>query len=39
VRAAHKSAKRQIKLRSYRTGIGLDGYPTDPNHPFNHAGR
>jgi len=32
-----KSAKREIELRGYRTDIGLDGYPTDPNHPFNRA--
>jgi hypothetical protein len=34
----HKSAKRQIELRGYRCDIGLDGFPTDPNHPFNRAG-
>jgi 5-methylcytosine-specific restriction endonuclease McrA len=34
----HKSAKRQIELRGYRSDIGLDGYPTDPNHPANRAG-
>src|SRR5262245_57330676 len=33
----HKSTKRQIELRGYRTDIGLDGYPTDPNHPFHRA--
>jgi 5-methylcytosine-specific restriction endonuclease McrA len=33
----HKSAKRQIELHGYRTDIGLDGFPTDPNHPFNRA--
>jgi hypothetical protein len=33
----HKSAKRQIELHCYRTDIGLDGLPTDPNHPFNRA--
>jgi hypothetical protein len=33
----HKSAKRQIEIRGYRCDIGLDGYPTDPNHPFNRA--
>jgi hypothetical protein len=31
------SAKRRIELRGYRTDIGLDGFPTDPNHPFNRA--
>jgi 5-methylcytosine-specific restriction endonuclease McrA len=33
----HKSAKRQIELHGYRIDIGLDGYPTDPNHPINRA--
>jgi len=32
-----KSAKREIELRGYWTDIGLDGYPTHPNHPFNRA--
>ena len=35
----HNSAKRQIEPRGYRTDSGLDGLPTDPNHPFNRAGR
>jgi hypothetical protein len=25
------------ELRGYRRDIGLDGLPTDPNHPFNRA--
>jgi hypothetical protein len=25
-------------LRRYRTDIGLDGFPTDPNKLFNRAG-
>jgi 5-methylcytosine-specific restriction endonuclease McrA len=33
----HNAAKRQIELRGYRDDIGIDGYPTDPNHPFNRA--
>jgi 5-methylcytosine-specific restriction enzyme A len=33
----HKLAKRQIELRGYRCDIGIDGYPTDPNHPFNRT--
>ncbi|HEY2532435.1 MAG TPA: HNH endonuclease [Xanthobacteraceae bacterium] len=33
----HKSAKREIELHGYRSDIGLDGYPTDPSHPFNRA--
>jgi len=24
-------------LRGYRNDIGLDGLPTDPDHPFNRA--
>ena len=34
----HNSAKQQIELRGYRCDIGVDGLPTDPNHPFNRAG-
>jgi 5-methylcytosine-specific restriction endonuclease McrA len=34
----HNSAKRQIEERGYRLDIGVDGYPTDPNHPFYRAG-
>ena len=34
----HNSAKRQIELRGYRYDVGIDGYPIDPNHPFNRAG-
>jgi|SRR5215468_6480678 len=34
----HNSAKRQVELRGYRLDIGVDGYPIDPNHPFNRAG-
>jgi hypothetical protein len=33
----HNSAKRQIELRGCRCDIELDGFPTDPNHPFNRA--
>src|SRR5215510_12724232 len=33
----HKSVKRQIELRGYRSDIGIDGLPTDPNQPFNRA--
>lgn len=28
----HKSTKREIELYGYRRDVGLDGYPTDPNH-------
>jgi 5-methylcytosine-specific restriction endonuclease McrA len=34
----HKSAKRQIEPWGYRNDIGIDGFPTDPNHPFNRVG-
>src|SRR5215469_15563239 len=30
-------AKRQIELHSFRTDIGLNGFPIDPNHSFNRA--
>jgi 5-methylcytosine-specific restriction endonuclease McrA len=33
----HNSVKQQIELRGYRCDVGIDGYPTDPNHPFNRA--
>jgi hypothetical protein len=36
--ACHNSAKRQIELRGYRCDIGLDGLPTEPDHPFRRAG-
>jgi hypothetical protein len=29
----HDSIKRTIELRGYSTEIGLDGWPTDRNHP------
>jgi hypothetical protein len=28
---------RETRLRGYRSDTGLDGLPTDPNHPFNRA--
>jgi hypothetical protein len=30
-----KSTKAQSEQRSYACGVGLDGLPIDPNHPFN----
>jgi 5-methylcytosine-specific restriction protein A len=33
----HNGRKREIELRGYCTDVGLDGYPLDPNHPFNRA--
>jgi hypothetical protein len=26
-----------MELRGYRCDVGMDGYPIDPNHPFNRA--
>jgi 5-methylcytosine-specific restriction endonuclease McrA len=36
--SCHDSAKRQIELRGYSCDVGVDGYPIDPNHPFDRAG-
>jgi hypothetical protein len=36
-RSMQQGQWRQIELHGYRTDIGLDGFPTDPNHPFNRA--
>lgn len=36
-RPCHDSVKRQIELHGYCIDIGLDGYPIDPNHPFNRT--
>jgi|SRR6516164_8358157 5-methylcytosine-specific restriction endonuclease McrA len=33
----HKSAKRQVELHGYRFDVGLEGFPTDPNHPWYRA--
>ncbi|WP_425985888.1 HNH endonuclease [Brevundimonas sp. TWP1-2-1b1] len=31
----HNSLKKQIESRGHHEAVGLDGFPTDPNHPFN----
>ena len=31
----HNGAKQRIERRGYDDTVGLDGMPTDPNHPFN----
>lgn len=31
----HDTLKRQIESRGYHDRIGLDGFPSDPRHPFN----
>ncbi len=31
----HSASKAQIEKQGYSNEIGEDGYPIDPNHPFN----
>lgn len=31
----HDSQKKQIEKHGYASGSDVDGWPTDPNHPFN----
>ncbi len=31
----HNSAKHKIELRGFDHGLGVDGLPQDPNHPWN----
>jgi 5-methylcytosine-specific restriction protein A len=31
----HSSRKKQQETHGYQRDIGLDGWPTDPNHPAN----
>jgi hypothetical protein len=33
----HNVTKLQIETRGYSSDIGPDGYPRDPDHPFNVA--
>jgi 5-methylcytosine-specific restriction protein A len=33
----HDVGKRFVEQRGYRPDCGLDGYPLDPNHPFNRT--
>ena len=33
--ACHSSRKQQAERKGYDATPGPDGYPTDPNHPFN----
>ena len=33
----HNSLKAQIERHGYHNHHGLDGLPTDPNHPFNRV--
>ena len=37
VRAVPQLGEVEIELHGYRIDIGLDGYATNPNHPFNRA--
>ncbi len=32
--AHHDRSKQQIETRGWSDEIGIDGYPTDPNHPW-----
>lgn len=34
-RNCHESTKKEEEGRGYNTEIGIDGFPTDPKHPFN----
>ncbi|MCP3475530.1 HNH endonuclease [Bradyrhizobium sp. CCGUVB1N3] len=38
-KACHDRTKRVIELRGYGLDIDDDGFPTDPNHPFNKNSR
>lgn len=33
----HSRKKQQQERSGYHADLGLDGVPTDPNHPFNRA--
>jgi hypothetical protein len=33
----HNCVKQQIETRGYFNDIGIDGFPIDPNHPFNRT--
>lgn len=33
--ACHSSAKQLIESRGFLPDVAADGFPTDPNHPFN----
>jgi hypothetical protein len=33
----HSKSKQQIEDRGFAGDIGPDGFPSDPNHPFNAA--
>lgn len=35
----HNRSKYEIEHRGYLTDIGVDGWPTDPRHPVNRAGK
>jgi 5-methylcytosine-specific restriction protein A len=35
----HNKTKQQIEQRGYASDIGADGFPSDPDHPFNIASR
>lgn len=33
----HDSAKQSEEKLGYRKGVGVDGYPVDPKHPWNNS--
>lgn len=33
----HNRTAQQVEVRGYHDSIDVDGYPTDPNHPFNRG--
>lgn len=33
----HNRDAQQVETRGYADRIGIDGYPVDPNHPFNRT--
>lgn len=35
----HSKSKQQIETQGYANDIGVDGFPSDPDHPFNVVSR
>lgn len=35
----HNRDAQQVETRGYADRVGIDGLPTDPNHPFNRGDR
>lgn len=34
----HDGPKQRLEARGFAPGVGEDGWPADPNHPFNRGG-